>query len=330
MRRHIALLSAFLVLAGCTSTPDLSKWAQGSAALSSAVAEDNRDTLGQIDVTIESMKTGQQEGWKTLDGHASLKIWKDRRQSYYEGAAIVNASMEAMVKYANSVSDLAAAGETGREASENLITSAKSIFETAGAAFPGGSAAGAAVGAALQEIADIVTRVQAQDRLADTMSELNAAVDALAGKIGDYTNKQRDVISKIAQLREATVRGQFGVDRVGWSKRKNTYREIERLFRNGDAVKTLATLELLDRETEHVRARDKKVFEVRKWRDESKQKLKEISAAAKVWANAHREAADLLAKCGGLQSMNFKCGNYSAANLLQAKTRIENVITAYK
>lgn len=330
MRRNIVIALALIILSGCTSTPDLSKWAEGSAALSSAVAEDNRNALGQIDIALEKMKIGEEEGWKSLTGKAPLSKWESRRKTYYEGATIVNAGMEAMVKYANAVSELAAAGETGREASESLIASTKSILETAGTAFPGGSAVGEAIGVAFQEIADIVTRVQAQDALADTMTKMNEAVDALASKIKVYTKKQREVVSTIAQLREATVKGEFGVDRVGWYKRKNAYENLEKLFRNDNVENTLATLELLSRETAHVRAYDKQVFEVRKWRDQRKQKLKEISQAADVWATAHRDAAELLAKCGGLRSLNFDCGTYTAANLLQAKTRIENVITAYK
>ena len=235
-----------------------------------------------------------------------------------------------MVKYSTAVSELAAAGETGREASESLIESAESIFETAGAAFPGGSAAAKAVGAAFEEIADIVTRVQAQDALSDTMNEMNEAVDALTNKIKVYTKKQQEVVSNITQLREATVKGEFGLERVSWYKRTNSYRNLEMLFREGDVVNTLATLELLSRETAHVRAYDKSVFEVRNWRDQQKRKLNEISQAADLWAKTHKDAAELLAKCGGLRSLNFDCGTYTAANLMQAKTRIENVISAYQ
>ena len=85
MRRNIVIALALVILPGCTSTPDLSKWAEGSAALSGAVAENNRNTLEQIDITLEKMKIGQQEEWKSLEGHAALSTWKDRRRSYFQG-----------------------------------------------------------------------------------------------------------------------------------------------------------------------------------------------------------------------------------------------------
>lgn len=329
MRLCIAIMSAFLVLVGCAATPDLNKWAEGSATLSAAVAEENRKTLDQIDEAIGKLELGYKEGWSTLQNLGKIEKWKNHRQTYYESVAIINTGMEAMVKYANAVSDLAAVGETGKEASQKLIDSAKSIFETAGATFPGGSAVGKAVGAALQEIADIVTRVQAQDALADTMGQMDKAVNALSDKIEHYTQVQKEVVSVINNLKFATTLGEYGSNRIRWSERTNTYQKIEALFKEGDAEKTLATLELLDRETERMRAFEAQVMQTRKWRDESKQKLEEIVRAAKAWAKAHREAADLLKTCGGMRSLNPKCGTYTAANLIQAETRIRNVITAY-
>ena len=327
MRLYIILLSSFFVISGCSSTPDLGKWAEGSAAISSAVAANNSDTLSKIDTALEKIETGQKEDWALIKPD-NLKEWKGYRNTYYEGAAIVNAGMAAMVKYANAVAELAAAGETGREASQSLINSAELIFETAGSAFPGGLAAGKAVGAVLGEVADIVTKVQAQDALSDTMGEMKPAVKGLVERIKVYTEAQIKVIDQVSSFMERMTIAEYGFDRVGWSKRNKTYKRIEQLFRSGDAEKTLATLELLDREMNHVRSFDKRIFEIRKWREENKIKLKEILAAANEWAKAHDDAANLLAKCGGMKSLNFKCGNYTAANLLQAKTRIENVIIA--
>jgi len=328
-RGNIVLAAVLLALSACASTPDLSKWAESSAALSSAVAEDNRDTLARIDVILEKLKIGKEEEWTTLSmlGASPLKSWRKHRQSYYESAAIVNASMEAMMKYANAVSNLAAAGETGKKASESLVDSAKLIFTSLSATFPGGPVVGAAV-ATLDEIADLVTRVEAQDTLAETMGKMQDPIYKLAKLIGAYVNNQNNILHHVTDTQEAVIQGEFGPERISWTRKKIA--EIDQIFKDDAPKDKLSKLSLLERETVHYRAFLRQISEARKWRDDKSQKLDEISTAAKIWAKAHNKAKEFLAKCGGMRSLNQICGTYTVASLLLAKDRIENVISAYK
>ena len=197
MRIKAAIAAIFVFLTGCTSTPDLSGWATGSAVISESVAAENSAALAKLDETLLKFQIGEKESWTTLSG-LNLTEWTGHRETYAAGAVAVNAGMEAMVKYARAVANLAAAGETGKQASESLLASVDTIAKTAGQALPFGSAASTAIKDVLGVLADAVTRVQAQDKLSDTMGKMQPHVIAFGDKMKAYTGAQTAVIRKVA------------------------------------------------------------------------------------------------------------------------------------
>lgn len=76
------------------------------------------------------------------------------------------------------------------------------------------------------------------------------------------------------------------------------------------------------------RERHKRRVKSTQWKKARKQALDAIAKAAAVWRQSHLEAATLLAECGGLRSLRFSCGNYTAANLKLAADRIRVVVAA--
>ena len=65
-------------------------------------------------------------------------------------------------------------------------------------------------------------------------------------------------------------------------------------------------------------------------REARKAAIAEIKNAVNAWAKSHEEAATLLKTCGGLRSLRLSCGNFTAAKLKDAATRIQELIAPFQ
>lgn len=331
---RLAGATAVVLVAGlctsCTTTPDLNVWAKNSSDLASAISVENKTTLKRIDNDATLVAIGEDEKWQL--GSLTSETMAEHKKTYADASLVVDASMDAMVLYANAIANLAAQGETGRQAGESLLGSFKSILTTIGETY----APSAVVTSALTEVAAIVTRVQAQDRLADTMTRLQPAVNKLDDAIQQYTTKQADVVDAVANLEVDLYRQQAGPNRLSWYKQRGGYTHLEKVYgaslvRENDLPLTLnlaATNYVLLSLAARNELYQHELADRAQWLAEQKLTLKRIQMASKAWAKSHDDARQTLANCGGLRSLRYSCGNFTADNLKLAADHIRAVVEA--
>jgi len=253
---------------------------------------------------------------------ANWKIWRD---DYNQNSSDINAVMEAMVLYADSLSKLAAAGETGKESVQKINRSVTEIVELVGRSNPISSG----VLTALEAFADAWTNVQAQDALADAMKATDPQVEELAKHVAESTEDQKAIVEAVRLLERRLVRQAAGPNRMSWYTKNNGYRQVEDAFSDGGDIERAAALTYLIESLEpRFRIRHKRRVESTQWRKARIQALDAIAMAAADWRQSHLGAADVLAQCGGLSSLRFSCGNYTAANLKLAADRIRAIVAA--
>jgi hypothetical protein len=165
------------LLAGC-ATPDFRPFATDTAALGGAISTEQAEVVARFAQTIAKAQTRDErdERVETLTRH---------KASYAANAAAVNVVMTTAVSYSNALVELAAAGETGAKAVTSLTDTLKGFSSALGIALPVASIP-AWASALAQEIAQAVTRIQAQESLADatraadpTIAKIAAAVSQL-------------------------------------------------------------------------------------------------------------------------------------------------------
>ena len=328
-RRLKCLLTLIMgaVLVGCSSTPDLGGWAQNSADLAGAISGEHKKVLTRLNDDIVQLKIGEQEEWN-LGGKKGYKSkdWQINRKIYKDAADKVDLTMTVMVEYADALADLAASGETGKDAANSIVKSVNSILKTVGAAHPVGSAATKV----LEEIAEIVTEVQAQNSLAETMGEMQPVVDALAKQLTEYTNVQEEIIDSLKRLERTLVREAAGPNRMAWYAQNRGHKIIEGAFAEAseDIQTVSAKYQLIQLLEPDYRERERKRDEVAQWVKARKMALTRIREAANAWQASHTEARTVLEECGGLRVLRPVCGNYTAANLKLAADRIREVVAA--
>ena len=330
LKRFATFCVSLSLLGACTATPDLAGWAQNSADLASAINLSNQTVLERIDRDITRMKIGQGEKWPTLESNPQLLAdWEGWRDEYAENVEAINATMEVMTLYANELAVLAAAGESGREASDSILKSVNTITEAVGIAYPGSEL----VNSLLGEVAELTTRVQAQDSLAATMQKMQTTVEMLAEAVASYTDAQDSIVVSLDGLERDLINDTAGSNRMSWYVRNSGYKWIEDQFDQlaldrVSAERVHSIVNLLERLESRYRDREQERAELTVWVDSQRDALARIAAAADAWRSSHEDAARILAACGGLRSLRNSCGNYTAANLKLAAERIRNIANA--
>jgi hypothetical protein len=320
--RGLAFVISLLFLTGCAATPDLAAWAENSAALATGVAEQNTSATAKFDEIVSEIKIGEDENWVPTKSYKTSDF-ANRRDNYKVYAEAINAGMGAMVQYAQAVSNLAAAGETGKEASESLMKSVKSIVDTVGVAIPLAPAAVTAVTEVIDTLADALTRMQAQDTLAKTMSEMQPHIDALSRKIKKYVSLQKNIVTSIRAVRGLIIQGKYGPKRISASK--TAYGKLEKIA-GGGAHGVAEPPDQLERDSAHYRKYVKELSAETAWLEAQKDALDELAAASSEWTKSHGQAADYLVKCGGTRSLKPSCGQFTAANLKKFAGRVQNAM----
>lgn len=184
-------------LAGC-ATADLSGFADQTDALMTAVNEEQQAVAVKMNEVITLTKLADQEGWfkepvfPSDDGSAEKDVadlaksfktsdYVQLRQQFVDLAEAIQQTLNAITKYSMSLAELAAAGETGRAAVKKSAGTLNSIASALGG--PTTLIGGAAIGI-VEEIGDLVTRAQAQERIVDAMAILAGSDGALRKTIG--------------------------------------------------------------------------------------------------------------------------------------------------
>lgn len=312
---------ALIFISGCTSTPDLSGWAQNSADLAGAVANEGKHITERLDQDYAQYHIGTEEGWFSKD---RLNNWKSHRETFAANKADIDATLGVMTGYADAIAKLAASGETGEAAVESINGSVKKIIDTIGATNP----ISATALAAFKSFAEAFTRVQAQNSLAEVMTAVEGDIQLLAEVVKDAAEAQKKVIVSIQLQESAMIDERAGKKRMRWYVKNNGFTSIENEFKDGaDPIRAHAVVALVSQLEPRYRARQQAQVDSMQWKKARHAALDKIVQATETWSQAHSEAASVLQKCGGLRSLRFSCGNYTAANLKLVAEQIRSVVS---
>jgi len=341
----IVILATLSILCGCTATPDLSTFANASKELKAGVNDVEQQVLGKVNYIAESLETGRKVGFvQTSEGvlqrwelfsNKAPDAFKASQKDFITHLATVNATMSAMVQYTEALATLAAAGETGSESSQSMIESVNSIFSTLSIAYPGGSIVSDGVANATNEVAQLFTRIQAQDSLAETMSSAQPAVDALANLISEQSETLSKLTSGLARLERQIIDANYGRAKMDYYHDFSSYEAMDNLYadmqtcasNHKDDLEALwschitkekaigSRLDTLARISDEYNSYISEKMNTKKWTNLQRQKITAIQISVKAWANTHKNAATLLNKCGGMRSLRNSCGSLSVSNL---------------
>jgi len=319
---RIARLAATLLLlvtTGCTATPDISAWSTASTSLAGAVNAENRSVIERVDSLIGQINVAKQAGWN-IDPNA-LTTWQTTRSSWSTSNANVEAAMAAMVAYSQALANLAAAGETGKEAIGKMATSVKNIGTTLGLSF----APATAVVNAVTFIADQWNRAQAQESLAAAMKQTQPDVVRLTNLLIIASNTQKGFIRDVASLERQLAALEAGTRLMSAYKRE--HKDMRKAILAGPpSEKTTAMLALLNHMESRLNQREAKKTSATAWSRARSTALAKIVEAGKVWRDTHARAATLLETCGGFRGLEPKCGNLTADNLKVIASHIQALL----
>lgn len=311
---------ALICISGCTSTPDISGWAQNSADLAGAVASEGKQITERLDQSYAQYYIGTQEGWFAKD---RLDKWKSHREEFVANKVDIDTTLELMTGYADAIAKLAASGETGEAAVESIKGSVKNMVDTVGASNP----ISATALAAFESFAAAFTRVQAQNSLADVMTTVDGDIKLLAEIVKDAAIAQKNIINSIQLQESAMIDASAGEKRMRWYTTHKGFISIENKFRDGaDPVRAHEVVALISQLEPRYRAREQAQVDLIQWQKARHAALEKIIKATVTWRKAHSNTASVLQECGGLRSLRFSCGNYTAANLKLAAEQIRSVV----
>ncbi|CAI2388983.1 MULTISPECIES: hypothetical protein [Alteromonas] len=368
----LVLSSGLLILSACSNTPDLTSFAQESKNLRTSVNTTHQEILQKINDLNKNLEAGKVQGWVKTDSdkrqqyEIMLSEDADRFQKEAElfiaHTATIDGALAAMVSYSDSLANLAAAGETGAESVESLTESVKSISDTLSLAYPPSAVAYEGFTQLLSEVADIYTRIEAQDTLALAMEKATPAVENLVSIISIQSNLLEKLTVNIVGLRVSAHRGMNGPAKIGYYEKFNAYKNMEYLYesilndctcnRKETSVNPLpdycgqpkheknsailqchltresaltSRLQTLERVQDNYINYNSSLASEYHWAKQMESQLIAIAAAAEAWSSAHKKTSKFLANCGGTRSLKSSCNNLTVNNLKSAIERLKAI-----
>lgn len=332
VRSVFCAVSVSVMVGGCFATPDMSRWAENSSALATAISAENAEVLKRMDKNIGAYHAGVKIGWDIPTAYDTT--WSnDSRKTYADAATTIDATMMVMTLYADALAKLAASGETGKEAVDKGHKALKSIADTVGVAFP----AAPAVVAIVKEIADVWTRAEAQAGLWEAMELTDPKVEALRDEIKNAVNAQGSLVTLLRNFEVEIIDHSYGENVMLWyfqndpTSGKPRFEKNEQIFADAianqdDTVVAAAHTYLIETLKPRAEARARELSAVAQWRKARLKKLHGIAAAADAWRESHKDAMAALRECGGLRAFRFNCGGYTAENLKIWANRINDAV----
>jgi len=376
---YIAVIA--LVGVGC-STVDLKDFSDKTADLQASIAAEHQEVISQYDEIIQLAKLGKKEDWfrqtvlpasnqveqaaiENLAAAYTLDSWLSERKEFLGIATDVDKLLETLVAYSTALSNLAAQGETGKEAVEGATTSLTNIakiVDPATAGIPGN------IIAVLTEVGDIYTRAQAQEKLSDAMSLVasHQGAQKIAEVIKAYVdNGMVPLVSGLKGSRMQLERYKAGPDMIRFYNNQSTWQARQRTFAllnlddaarseafsgsteaqiyadllkcynadssgcpNASAISGLASSQLLLRAVQSdVRQYKNTETGVLRWAKKRMSNGSAIKDAIDAWAVEHDRLSSYLAEFAGFRALKGDCGAYSAANLKMAIERVKNTLS---
>jgi hypothetical protein len=259
---------------------------------------------------------------------------------------VIDGVLEKSVLYSTALAELAAAGETGGEAAQSLLGSLKQFGSLVGV---GGTAVSETVANTLGKISTAVTRVQAQKSLADATAaaqpaiviiadgirELHAAGDKFAG--GLHSDELDALLTIAGEDRVGLFQdAALGINGLGQRLHGLELANFAKCGQGADRAKcselpeVLRNAETLSRVLDQLRpgyeAYQTKRAAALRWRAERSENLTAVARAAVAWQAEHAKAAEVLARCGGLNV--YRCARLDAATLKAAVDQINEIRSA--
>jgi len=165
-----------LIIAGCSATPNVTGFAEGTANLYAASAGELQSVSKAFDRVIELSESKKKE-----------KL-TDQKKSFEASQKAINAILQQAVTYSSELVALSESGETGGAAAKSLGDSLNGFVQLAGG--PAAVVSGT-VAKILEKVGEVVTRVQAQKSLRAAVTQAQDGVrlvaDALACLYGEAT-----------------------------------------------------------------------------------------------------------------------------------------------
>ena len=202
------------LITGC-ATPDLKPFATETAGLGGAIASEQAEIIAHFAQTTAKAEVRD-------SGDTRVKKLKDQQEKYEANALAVNAVMDVAVSYSTALADLAAAGENGSKAVDSLTDSLKGFSTALNIAFPIAGTAPAWAGNLAHEIAQDLTRIQAQKNLTSAAKVAAPTIDKIAQTITElYTwqnGSQAKIVAGLQANEEGILRDIVGQNRLAFYK----------------------------------------------------------------------------------------------------------------
>lgn len=281
MHRLTTWIGVLLALAvtGCGTLPDAKPFADASHTFAASVSSAGQavaDSLGEA-------------GALSPSDDAAYKARADRFRTAW--ADRVTAA-RAVATYADSISELVAAGQSGGETVKKVGDSLSGLAGALGV--PLASPAVGVLGDVARFLVDRIALVRASDSLAGALVQAQPAVDRLAELIAAESSQQ------LLTLLDSTYKNQRSLIRGEYDTEQGQLKPLEerRLQLISPALKDTAALPGLlqqDQALATVRARlaerDRRLAEAATAHKARLQLLNALSAATLTWAQAHRDLA---------------------------------------
>lgn len=358
--RGVAAAAAAAGIAGC-ATPNMQPFADHTALLANAVSAEQREISVKFDqLTIvlheacETANRAKRHGQEFPDDPCAQENRRKNDKPIYDDAQkAIDTLMEHSVYYANSLAELAKAGDTGSAAAESLLGTVAKFGSLFGAA-PG--FVSATVTKAVTTISDAVTKIQAQKSLGEATMAANDTITAVANAI-DVIFKDandnivvalrsdenqaildiaghslvalfqnaalsREVISQKILQRQNELVGQrcIGFPSVGADAQAVCKSLAEELKTAEDLNR------LLDRLRPEYDAYLAKRAATTRWLKERSDSSVAIRKAVMAWKGEHTKLAAELKRCGGLNA--YRCVEINAATIKLFADRINEIRSA--
>ena len=370
MKRLLCCVLLMYWISGCATKADLSGFSDQTGALMSAVNDEQQAVAVKMNDLIALTRLAEQEGWfkepvfPSDDGSAENDVamlaerystarYLELRENFIGLAGAIQQTLNSISQYSTALAELAAAGETGREAVTKSVGTLNSIASTLGG--PAGLIGETAANVA-REIGDLITRAQAQERIEDAMSllagdngALRKTVELLKQLLDTLENKfvkpMHNQVMVLEQYRHGPGLISFYESSSSWMYSNRAFYllrmddEVRREFiadmteqkiykalkacmddSPGCPQATLASglaarLLLMANIEDEYRSfmAAKKTSEL--WRHVRVQRIEQLKIALDVWAAQHEAIYESIQQCGGFNALKPGCGNWSEANL---------------
>ncbi|MDD5248380.1 MAG: hypothetical protein PHY45_05320 [Rhodocyclaceae bacterium] len=211
-RRCACSFAGLLALSGC-ATPDLRPFAAETAALAGSITAEQAEAaarFAQVKARVQARDAAD----------TRVKQLSNEQASAADNAKAIEAVMTTAATYSDALADLAAQGETGAAAADTLAKALQGFSTALGIAFPLAGEIPAWAGKLTAELAQDVTRIQAQESLAAATKAADAAVAKIAKAVADIyrwpDGAQAMILDGLQKTEEGVLRDEVGKNRLAF------------------------------------------------------------------------------------------------------------------